>query len=88
MVPSKYYNAICPLWPLLNATGTLVCYLLGSILPNDENTEELLKTNRWLVIYVYVPLIFFIVSLLCMFLILKEDSLIFLIQVDDSLPEL
>lgn len=35
--------------------ATLISFLLGAILPDDDDTEALRQTDRWLVFYVYVP---------------------------------
>lgn len=53
------------------------------MLPNDDDTEGLKATNNWRIIYVYVPVACYIITLSGLFFIIKEDSIKFLVMKGD-----
>ena len=53
------------------------------MLPNDDDTEGLKATNNWRIIYVYVPVTCYIITLSGLFFIIKEDSIKFLVMKGD-----
>ena len=60
--------------------ATLISFLLGVILPADDDTEALKKTNKWLVFYIYVPAAMQLVFLFSLFTVIKYEPIKFLIQ--------
>ena len=57
------------------------------MLPNDNDIDGLKATNNWRIIYVYVPIACYIITLLGLFFVFKEDSIKFLIMKGDREEE-
>ena len=57
------------------------------MLPKDDDTDGLKATNNWRIIYVYVPVACYIITLCGLFFVFKEDSIKFLIMKGDRVEE-
>ena len=55
----------------------LLAFLTGEILPEDNDTEGLKQTDRWRIIFVYIPGFIAFLILFSMTFIIKEDSIKF-----------
>ena len=62
--------------------ATLISFLLGAILPDDDDTQALIDTDRWLVLYIYVPIGMQVAFLISMIVLFKYEPIKFLIQED------
>ncbi len=60
--------------------GSIIAFLLGEILPDDQDTDSLKNTERWRIIYVYFPVTLYALTLFGFIFILKEDSIKYLIS--------
>lgn len=49
-------------------------------MPEDDDTEGLKQTDRWRIIYVYIPGFIALLILFSMIFIIREDSIKFLIS--------
>ena len=57
------------------------------MLPSDDDIDGLIATNNWRIIYVYVPVAFYIITLSGFFFVFKEDSIKFMIMKGDREEE-
>jgi MFS family permease len=74
------FESLGPVYGSGAALGSLIAYLIAEILPKDDDTEGLLQTELWRVIYFYFPLSLLIIFLsLCVF-VARYDSPKYLIH--------
>lgn len=71
--PSHLYDQVAPTYCFSQTVGTICAYFLGAILPADDDTEALLETNRWLVIYAYFPLALYFLTIISFIFIVKYE---------------
>ena len=74
-VPIHLLETLAPCLNLAQALGGFFSYLLALILPEDEEVEELLNTDKWRIIYFYFPGSLFLVSLMGFIFVVKHDSI-------------
>lgn len=54
-IPQHILSSVVASFCTSQAFATFISFLMGAILPDDDDTEALKDTNRWLVFYIYVP---------------------------------
>lgn len=79
-VPQHLYESLGVSFLFAQCCGNIVAFSLGELLPDDKDTEALKATNRWMFIYTWVPAAFQVFSILGLLLVVKEDSIQFLVQ--------
>ena len=55
-LPNHLFSTIIATFCCSQTLATLVAFLLGAILPPDDDKDALIATHKWLVFYVYVPI--------------------------------
>ena len=64
--------------PTMNASfalGDLMGFFSGELLPANSDTAALLATSNWKIIFAYIPISLFIITLLGLTFIFTDDSL-------------
>ena len=74
-VPIHLFDVFGPLFNVFCGCGLLAAYSIGGILPDNDDTEALEKTELWRIIYFYFPLTLFLISVVGFLTILREDSI-------------
>ena len=85
--PAQYYDLVGVSFSFSQTVGTLFGFLMGEFLPEDTDTAGLLQTDRWMISYIYFPVALNLVTLVALLLVVKYDSINFLIntgQVDEA----
>ena len=54
-IPQHVLSSVVASFCTSQALATFISFLLGAILPDDDDKEALRETDRWLVFYIYVP---------------------------------
>jgi len=62
--PPHIYESVAATFCFSQTIGTISAYSLGSLLPADTDTDALMATERWRVIYAYYPLSLYILVIL------------------------
>ena len=60
--------------------ASFISFLMGAILPSDKDTTALIETDRWLVFYIYVPVMVQIIFLLSLLFVIRYEPIKFLIR--------
>lgn len=58
--------------------GTIAAYFWGEILPDDEDTAALKSSNTWRLIYFYFPFVLYLITILGLLFVVRQDSVKFL----------
>ena len=83
-VPAHLYDTLAPTYVFCINLGTFSSFLIGAILPKDDNIEAMKQTELWKVILVYVPISLYVLALLGLLTIVRHDSIKFLVSNDNS----
>lgn len=78
--PSSYFDRVAPIYSVSQTIGGLIAYSLGFILPPNNDLQGLIETNRWLIIYFWVPMTLYVCLLLGLLFVVKHDAIKFLIN--------
>lgn len=81
-IPNRLFDSLQPTFCFSQTVGTISAYFLGIILPDDDDFDALVATDRWLVIYAYYPISLFLLTFLAFVFIIKYDSVKFLVVQD------
>ena len=79
-VPAKQLGSLIALYKFNSTLGVFVAFMWGEYLPSDKDTWELEHTNKWRVIYFYFPASLYLLYLIALLFVLKEDSIKYLID--------
>jgi MFS family permease len=74
-VPSHLYTRFAPFINVFSGCGQQFGFMIGAILPPDNEKVKLAGTEKWRVIYFYFPLGLFIIAILAFTFIIKHDSI-------------
>ena len=79
-VPYSQLGRLIAMYKFNSTFGVFVAFMWGEYLPSDKNIPELEHTNKWRMIYFYFPASLYLLYLLAMLFIIKEDSIKYLID--------
>ena len=66
----------------ISTVGCIIAFYIGSLLPADDQYDQLMETQNWRIIYVYFPASLYIFTIFGFIFIIKEDSIKYLIMND------
>ena len=78
-IPLHHFETVVASYHASQSVGNLLGTFEGYLLPDDKDTQALVDTNRWLIIYVYFPIALQLFIILMMIFVVRHESVKFLI---------
>ena len=78
-IPPRLMSSFGAFYSVISGFGVLVGYLLGELLPDDDDKAALKKTERWRIMYAYFPIAYMLLIIFGLVFVVKHDSIKFLI---------
>ena len=78
-VPTHLYSSLAVCVNMMMSFGQFIAFLWAEVLPDDDDTEALEKTKNWIYPYLICPGGLYLIGLLGLLCIVREDAIKFLI---------